>query len=120
MLHASLHRERALAHGTKVCEPISWTSSASPRKRTCDAYVDTRQLESLVGRTDEVRVFENFMKSENAQQVIAYWGVAGQGKSMLLRHLASMCSGGEMAQIIDLADIVPRYPSTDTGKHDYA
>ncbi|MFF9911719.1 hypothetical protein [Streptomyces sp. NPDC013457] len=44
---------------------------------------------ALLGREDETAEFEEFLQSDD--RVLLYWGVAGQGKSTLVEHLAARC-----------------------------
>ena len=43
----------------------------------------------LLGREDETAEFEAFLRGDD--RVLLYWGVAGQGKSILVEHLTTRC-----------------------------
>jgi tetratricopeptide (TPR) repeat protein len=72
-------------------------------------------------RVEAVKAFNHFIDPRNDDQVLAYWGVAGQGKSTLLRHLAGRHSYGYHHQLIDLEDVISTYPTPDrSASRDYA
>ncbi|MGI5468360.1 hypothetical protein [Streptomyces sp. CA-132043] len=65
----------------------------------------------LLGREGETAEFEAFLQSED--RVLLYWGVAGQGKSTLIEHLAEHCP--KDGYVVDLEYTAGRRnPSSDS------
>ncbi|MEU0727183.1 tetratricopeptide repeat protein [Streptomyces sp. NPDC006140] len=66
---------------------------------------------SLLGREDETAEFEAFLQGDD--RVLLYWGVAGQGKSTLVEHLAACCP--KDGYVVDLEYTAGRRnPSSDS------
>lgn len=66
---------------------------------------------SLLGREDETAEFEAFLQGDD--RVLLYWGVAGQGKSTLVEHLAACCP--KDGHVVDLEYMAGRRnPSSDS------
>ncbi|WP_256641643.1 ATP-binding protein [Streptomyces murinus] len=65
----------------------------------------------LLGRQEEMAEFEAFLQGDD--RVLLYWGVAGQGKSTLVEHLATSCpKDGYVVDLEYMAD--RRNPSPDS------
>jgi len=61
-------------------------------------------------RADALAAFTDFLAPEADLQVLVYWGVAGQGKSTLIRKLINLTPRKYRRVVVDLEDLMKTYP----------